>query len=111
MRFGKRMIEAVRQGRKTLTIRKSPRKLGVKIVEEGGRTFYDHVDTGLRIRITEVWPIHDIDTYVLENYDAEGFDSPADMVKYIRNDLKMKKFPPCMWAHRFYLIRGGPYQS
>lgn len=98
------MIEAVRQSRKTLAIRKTPRKIGIHIVEEGG-------DTGLRIRITEVWPVYDIDTYVLENYDAEGFDSPADMVNYIRNDLKMTKFPPCMWAHRFYLIRGGPYEG
>lgn len=111
MRFAKKLEKKVREGRKIQTLRKNPLKLGVKTIEEGGRSYYDHVDTGMRIRITEVWPVHDIDTYVIENYAPEGFDSPADMVNYIRNDLKMKKFPPCIWAHRFYLIRGGPYEG
>lgn len=104
IRLRERTIKETRRGRKIQTLRNTPRKLGDYIVEEGGHSWFEHIDTGLRIRIKKVWRVDDIDTYILEDYALEGFDSPADMVEFMRNELKMEKFPPYMWAHEFVVV-------
>lgn len=47
-RFKPELIEAIRQGRKTMTFRTSERPYG--IVEEGGHSYWAKFSKGLRIK-------------------------------------------------------------
>ena len=101
IRFKPELIEAIRQGRKTMTFRTTERPHGDYIVEEGGHPYWVHIDTGLRICICLSWSVGNIEKYADEYYDLEGFSSPQEFLDYV-SKLYKGKLPKGGWAHVFW---------
>lgn len=104
IRFAPEMIQAIKSGRKVMTFRLTERKAGNYIVEEGGRPYWVHRDTGLRISICQTWEVKDIAGYADRYFDLEGFESPQEFMKYVRA-LYRGNLPSGGWAHLFWAAK------
>ena len=104
IRFGQEMIEAIRSGRKAVTFRGTQKPDGDYIVEKGGKPYWVHEDTGLRICIICSWYEPDIKDYANRYFDLEGFESPQAFLDYVS---KLYKNPPTSGqAHLFWAAEG-----
>ena len=104
IRFTPEMIEAIKQGRKTMTFRMTKRRTGLYIVEEGGHPYYQHIKAGFVINITHVWKVHDTHEYATKYYAQEGFRTPAEFEEYlakVHNDW----LPSWGYAHIFEVVK------
>ena len=97
IQFHPEMIEAIRDGRKALTFRRSPRPLGDYVVAVGSRC--DAVDIGLRIKIGRAWQV-ETERYVSEYFALEGFAAPQDFQAFL--DSLYEQVPRSGSAHLFW---------
>ena len=107
IRFKPELITAIRIGRKVMTFRKTQKPDGNYIVEEGGKPYWVHNDTGLRICIVRSWHEPDIKDYANRYFDLEGFESPQAFLDYVLKLYKQdKSLPAGGWAHLFWAAEG-----
>lgn len=104
IRFKPELIEKIRQGRKSMTFRETEKPKGMYIVEEGGKPYYIHVDSGIRIRIVSSFPVSNTYEYIKNCYEPEGFSSPQEFEDYLRK-LYKGKIPPAGYGHRFEVVK------
>jgi len=103
IRFRPELIMKLRKGKKTMSFRKSVKPNGFYIVEEGGHPIFEHIDTGIRIKIVRNYNVPDIELYAHQFYDQEGFKSPQEFLEYIKK-LYRGHLPKHGWGHRFEVL-------
>lgn len=105
IRLETELIKVTRQGRKIMTLRSTERPHDDYIVEEGGHSYYEHIDSGLRICIGLSWKVTDIKEYADKYFDLEGFKSPQEFLDYV-SKLCKGKLPAESWTHVFWAAEG-----
>jgi len=106
IRFAPAMVEAIRSGHKTMTFRLTPREPGDYIVDESGHPIYEHVDTGVRIRVVRNFYVEDLVAYAERYFAEEGFESPSAFLDFVRN-LYVTDDCPSGYANVFEVLKVG----